>query len=91
MDRNGDCLEPDNFYPMTAFDETGIAGHLIMRFTDAEKTVLRFGFVIVDEAKRGRGYGKALMPASFTRLNGSFPFIRKTLIENSLPLPSPAQ
>lgn len=64
MDRNGDCLEPDNFYPMTAFDETGIAGHLIMRFTDAEKTVLRFGFVIVDEAKRGRGYGKELIQLS---------------------------
>ena len=61
MDRNGDCPEPDNFYPMTAFDETGISGHLIMRFTDAEKTALRFGFVIVDEAKRGRGYGKEMI------------------------------
>jgi RimJ/RimL family protein N-acetyltransferase len=62
--RNGDCPEPDNFYPMTAFDETGIAGHLIMRFTDAEKTTLRFGFVIVDDTKRGRGYGKELIALS---------------------------
>ena len=31
---NGDCAESDNFYPMTAFDENGIAGHLIMRYTD---------------------------------------------------------
>lgn len=61
MDCNGDCMEPDNFYPMTAFDETGIVGHLILRFTDEEKKVLRFGFVIVDDYKRGMGYGKGML------------------------------
>lgn len=64
FENNGDCAEPDNFYPMTAFDEAGIVGHLIMRFTDAEKSVLRFGFVIVDDARRGRGYGKELIALS---------------------------
>ena len=34
---NGDCPEPDNFYPMTAYDETGLLGHLILRFTDEKK------------------------------------------------------
>ena len=34
--------DADWFYPMTVFDETGVAGHLIMRFTDEKKTVLRF-------------------------------------------------
>lgn len=58
---NGDCPEPDNFYPMTAFDESGIVGHLIMRFTDEEKKNLRFGFVIVDDSKRGKGYGKEMI------------------------------
>lgn len=33
---NGDCAESDNFFPMTALDESCIAGQLIMRFTDAE-------------------------------------------------------
>lgn len=61
MDGNGDCEDRDDFYPMTAFDETGVVGHLIMRFTDKEKQILRFGFVIVDDAKRGRGYGKGLL------------------------------
>lgn len=61
MDCNGDCMEPDNFYPMTAFDETGIVGHLILRFTDEEKKVLRFGFVIVNDSKRGMGYGKGML------------------------------
>lgn len=61
MDYNGDCVEEDNFYPMTAFDETGIVGHLILRFTDAEKKTIRFGFVIVDDTKRGKGYGKEML------------------------------
>lgn len=61
MECNGDCTESDNFYPMTAFDESGIVGHLIMRFTDEAKTTLRFGFVIVDDSKRGMGYGKEML------------------------------
>ena len=58
---NGDCPEPDNFYPMTAFDERGILGHLILRWTDPEKRVLRFGFIIVDDSRRGTGCGKRML------------------------------
>ena len=54
----------DSFFPMTAFDETGVVGHLIMRFTDEEKRVLRFGFIIVDDSKRGMGYGKEMLKLS---------------------------
>lgn len=61
LDCNGDCAEEDNFYPVTVFDESGVVGHMIMRFTDAEKKVLRFGFVIVDDEKRGCGYGKEML------------------------------
>ena len=61
VDFNGDCVEPDNFYPMTAFDESGVVGHLIMRFTNDKKSVLRLGFVIVDDSKRGKGYGKGMI------------------------------
>ena len=46
---------------MTAFDETGAVGHLFMRFMDEEKQVLRFGFVIVDDTKRGKGYGREMI------------------------------
>lgn len=60
-DFNGDCAEEDNFYPMTAFDDSGVVGHLIMRFTNGDKRILRFGFVIVDDAKRGCGYGKEML------------------------------
>ena len=49
---------------MTAFDESGVVGHLIMRFTDDNKKELRFGFVIVDDTKRGKGYGKEMLQLS---------------------------
>ena len=61
MNCNGDGIEPDDFYPMTAFDESRVVGHLTMRFTDKEKKILRFGFVIVDDKKRGKGYGKKML------------------------------
>lgn len=61
VDCNGDCSEPDNFYPVTAVDDGAVVGHMILRYTDAEQKSLRFGFVIVDDAKRGKGYGKAMI------------------------------
>lgn len=58
---NGDCEEPDNFYPITAVDANGPVGHLIMRYTNKAKTVIRLGFIIVDDTKRGMGYGKRMI------------------------------
>lgn len=54
-------ISDDTFFPFTAFDETGVVGHMTMRFTDTEKLNLRFGFVIVDDTKRGKGYGKEML------------------------------
>lgn len=51
----------DDFYQMTAFDDTGAVGHLIMRFIDEDKKILRFGFIIIDYNKRGKGYGKEML------------------------------
>ena len=65
-ERYNSLADADWFYPMTAFDEKGIAGHLIMRFTDEQKSVLRFGFVIVDAARRGQGYGKEMLHLALT-------------------------
>lgn len=58
---NGFCVEADNFYPMTAFDDDGIVGHFIMRYTDGNNRNLCFGWVIVDDRKRGKGYGKEMI------------------------------
>ncbi len=54
----------DDFFAMTAFDESGIIGHLIMRFTDKDKKILRFGFIIVDDKKRGQSLGKEMISLS---------------------------
>lgn len=56
-----DRLSTDGFFAMTACDEAGVRGHLTMRYTDAEKRTLRFGFVIVDPAFRGRGLGREML------------------------------
>lgn len=47
---------------MTAFDESGIVGHLTMRFPkDDSLDEVRLGFVIIDDLKRGKGYGKEML------------------------------
>lgn len=51
----------ENFFTFTAFDETGVVGHFILRFLDDKKQELRLGFVIVDNTKRGNGYGKEML------------------------------
>ena len=59
---NGDCAEADNFYPWVAFDEdNNVVGHFIMRYTGGDVRQLRFGWVIVDDAARGKGYGKQML------------------------------
>ena len=51
----------DQNWQMSACDKRGIVGHLLMRYPDRNQNTLRFGFVIVDEAKRGNGYGKEMI------------------------------
>ncbi len=46
---------------LTAVDENGIIGHLTIRFIDEARKTARLGFVIVDDTKRGLGYGKQLV------------------------------
>ncbi len=53
--------ESDEFFVMSAFDEDGVTGQLVMRFLDEEKKFLKFGFVIVDSSKRGKGYGREML------------------------------
>lgn len=61
LECNGDCEEPDNFYPMTAVSGEGIVGRLILRYMDEAQKTVRIGFVIVDDTKRGKGYGKRMI------------------------------
>lgn len=51
------------FFPLSAADEAGrLLGHFIIRYPDAANAAsVRFGFVIVDPALRGRGLGQEML------------------------------
>ena len=51
----------DNMFPLTAVIGERIVGHILLRFPLEDKSVIRFGFVIVDDSKRGEGYGKQML------------------------------
>jgi RimJ/RimL family protein N-acetyltransferase len=53
--------EGDNMFPLTAIVGEEIIGHILLRFPSEDKSVIRFGFVIVDDSKRGKGYGKQML------------------------------
>ena len=88
LNRHYDAMaESDSFFEFTAFDESGPLGHLIMRFTNDEKTALRFGFVIVDPRKRGQGHGREMLNLA---IRYAFDFLKVEKItlgvfENNLP------
>lgn len=51
----------ESLMPFTAFDEAGLVGFFILRNPNESPDELRFGFVIVNPDKRGRGYGKEIL------------------------------
>lgn len=55
--------DADNIHPLTAEDEEGkIIGHIMIRIPNpAQPQNVRLGFIIVDDSKRGKGYGKQLI------------------------------
>ena len=53
--------EDDNMYPLTAVIGEAIVGHILLRYPTEDRTLVRFGFVIVDDSKRGMGYGKQML------------------------------
>lgn len=79
MNKQYDTADHERFFPMTAIDESGIFGHLIMRFPDDDRSVLRFGFVIVDDRKRGKGYGKRMLETAVSYALERFGVKRITL------------
>ncbi len=55
--------EKNNYkmYIITAYDESGTVGHFTLRFVDEHKKTVRLGFVIIDNKKRKKGYGKQMV------------------------------
>lgn len=51
---------PD-IWTMTAFDEDGVCGQLMMRYPDDDHSHIHFGHIIVRNDLRGRGYGRRMV------------------------------
>ena len=62
----------ENMYPLTAVVEEEIIGHILLRFLSEDKSVIRFGFVIVDDSKRGKGYGKQMLQLAILKAKQDF-------------------
>ena len=65
--------ESDVIFPFTAIDNDGkIVGHIMLRYPDSSKTVIRLGFVIVDDNLRGKGYGKQMLQLAIQKAKNEF-------------------
>lgn len=51
----------ETLWGMTAFDEEGTAGHVMMRYLDPEKKEIRLGLIAVAGRHRGKGYGRRMV------------------------------
>lgn len=57
-----DLAYNDDIFHFAAYDETGIVGHFNIRYPDKNDiNTVRFGYVIVDDKKRGKGLGKQMI------------------------------
>ncbi len=63
----------DHIFPFTAVENDGkIVGHIMLRYPDASKTIIRFGFVIVSDELRGKGYGKQMLRLAIEKARSEF-------------------
>ena len=85
---NGDCAEPDNFFPWTAVNDADEpVGHFIMRYLNGDRRVWRFGWVIVNPSLRGSGYGTQMLVLGLKYAFGFLGAEKVTIgvFENNLP------
>ena len=65
--------ESDAIFPYTAIGDDGkVVGHIMLRYPDISKTVIRFGFVIVDDNLRSKGYGKQMLQLAIQKAKEEF-------------------
>ena len=63
----------DNVFPFTAINNDGkVVGHIMLRYPDPSKAIIRFGFVIVDDQLRGKGYGKQMLQLAIQKATHEF-------------------
>ena len=63
----------ENIFPFTAVDGEGnIVGHIMLRYPEPSKTIIRLGFVIIDDQLRGKGYGKQMLQLAILKAKQDF-------------------
>lgn len=63
----------EDIWGMTVFDDSGIIGHLTMRYTDSSRETVRLGFIIIEDRLRGKGYGREMVSLA---VRYAFEFLR---------------
>ena len=48
-------------FPMVMLDDGQPVGHFIIRYPGEDRSTVRFGFVLLDATRRGKGYGKQMI------------------------------
>ena len=70
----------DNIFPFTAIDDAGkVIGHIILRYPDSSKTVIRLGFIIIDNQLRGKVYGKQMLELAIQKAQRDYKVQKITL------------
>lgn len=62
-----------------AYDANGLCGHFTLRYTDETQAALRLGFIIINPACRGKGYGKEMLRLALPYAKQHFPGLPVTL------------
>ncbi|MBE6718412.1 MAG: GNAT family N-acetyltransferase [Ruminococcaceae bacterium] len=60
----------DDFFGMIAEDEGQTVGHLFFQILNPQK--IKFGLIVVDDTKRGMGYGKKMLEAAIVYAKTKF-------------------
>ena len=81
LNENYQGKNPELFIPLTAVDENNRpAGHLFIVYPDeADRTLVRFGFVIVSPELRGKGNGRKMLELAIKYAEEKIHAIRITL------------
>ena len=69
----------DDFVPLVACDGDKLVGSLFLRMLDHNTGTVRIGFVVVDDAMQGRGYGREMLRLTLEYAKKRWPVKRATL------------
>ena len=57
----------ENRFPVVMTEDGRVTGFMLLRYPSEDHSIVRFGFVIVDNSMRGKGYGKRMLRLAIAR------------------------